>query len=277
MTSFTLATWNINSVRLRIEQVVAFLKTWQPDVLALQETKCPPGQFPTRRLRDIGYGHIVDNGQKGYHGVAIVSRLPLSDVRRRDFCAMGDARHIGARVAGIEVNSLYVPAGGDKPDAAINPKFAHKLAFLEEMKAWLSKEAVERAAPMILCGDLNIAPHECDVWDHEKLLRVVTHTPVETEAMKALLASSGMVDVVRRAHPAPQPLFTWWSYRGKGDWKALNKGRRLDHIWTDADLARHCQEVEIATQCRGWTRPSDHVPVLARFNWPSSDEKRERP
>ncbi len=260
----TIATWNINSVRLRIAQVVEFLRLARPDVLALQETKCPPGQFPTRKLADAGYPHIADNGQKGYHGVALVSRLPLEDVRRRDFCAMGDARHVSARVSGIRVHSLYVPAGGDKPDAATNPKFAHKLAFLEEMKDWLTREAA-RAAPMILCGDLNVAPYECDVWDHRKLLRVVTHTPVETNALKDILAASGLVDVVRRAYPAPRPVFTWWSYRGKEDWRVLDKGRRLDHIWADERLAAACEAVEIWKQTRGWARPSDHVPVMARF------------
>ena len=264
--SLVLATWNINSVRLRIDQVVAFLEKWRPDVLALQETKCPPGQFPTRALERIGYGHIAESGQKGYHGVALVSRHPLEEVCRRDFCAMGDARHVQARVRGVLVHSLYVPAGGDKPDPGINPKFAHKLSFLEEMKAWLSPRYVSEQAPVALMGDLNVAPSEHDVWDHQKLLRVVTHTPVETDAMKALLASSGLVDVVRLAHPEPKRLYTWWSYRAGARWAEFDRGRRLDHVWTDAMLAARCEGVEIATETRHWQRPSDHVPVIARFS-----------
>ncbi len=268
MTTISLATWNINSVRLRIDQVVEFLRLYQPDVLALQETKCPPGQFPGRKLAEAGYGHIAESGQKGYHGVAIVSRLPLEEVRSRRFCGMDDARHVSAKVAGISVHSLYVPAGGDKPDAKANPKFAHKLAFLEEMKQWLNAQAVRAAAPVALMGDLNVAPYECDVWDHKKLLRVVTHTPVETDALKELLASSTMVDVVRRALPAPRKLYTWWSYRAGGQWRKFDRGRRLDHIWTDSALAAACREVKIITGARGWTRPSDHVPVMARFEIP---------
>jgi len=264
MQTLSLATWNINSVRLRIEQVVEFLKIWSPDVLALQETKCPPGQFPTRRLREIGYEHVAECGQKGYHGVAIVSRHPLEDVESRSFCGMGDARHVCATVRGVRVHSLYVPAGGELPDPDRNPKFAHKLAFLAEMREWLKAEATAGGS-VVLMGDLNVAPYECDVWDHRRLLRVVTHTPVETDALKGILAESGLVDVVRRHIPAPRKVFTWWSYRGKGDWNALDKGRRLDHVWTDPELAEKCSDVEIVRATRGWTRPSDHVPVVARF------------
>jgi len=132
------------------------------------------------------------------------------------------------------------------------------------MREWLKGETAV-GDPVALMGDLNVAPYECDVWDHRRLLRVVTHTPVETDALKGILAESGMVDVVRRCIPAPRKVFTWWSYRGKGDWSALDKGRRLDHVWTDPELAEKCSDVEIVRATRGWTRPSDHVPVLARF------------
>ena len=178
---------------------------------------------------------------------------------------MGDARHVSARAGGILVHSLYVPAGGEKPDVEKNPKFAHKMAFFAELNQWLGADHVKTKAPMVLCGDLNVAPLACDVWDHKKLLKVVTHTPVETDAMKNLLSSSSLVDVIRQEMPAPERLFTWWSYRAGKDWKNANRGRRLDHIWTDATLAGQCVNVDIVQETREWTRPSDHVPVLARF------------
>src|ERR1035437_3231809 len=134
---FSLTTWNINSVRLRIDLVAKFLKSVRPDVLCLQETKCVDDAFPLKRLRRLGYEHIALNGQKGYHGVAIVSKLPIVEASPRDFCAKGDSRHmrvrLGGRTDGLEIHNFYVPAGGDEPDPAINDKFAHKLAFVDEM------------------------------------------------------------------------------------------------------------------------------------------------
>ena len=136
--SLKIVTWNINSVRLRIELVTRLLDMWKPDVLCLQETKCPQGQFPSAPLREMGYHHIAESGQKGYHGVAIISRLPFvsEDVQR--FCAKDDCRHIAVAVATrqkpVTIHNFYVPAGGDEPDPAINEKFAHKLQFLDEME-----------------------------------------------------------------------------------------------------------------------------------------------
>ena len=142
--TFSIATWNINSVRLRIGLVVRYLLEHKPDVLCLQETKCPDGNFPFGAFRDAGYPHIAINGQKGYHGVAIVSRLPLETFSKRDFCAKGDARHLhvvlGGKVQGLELHNFYVPAGGDEPDPEINDKFAHKLAFVDEMVEWAAHE-----------------------------------------------------------------------------------------------------------------------------------------
>ena len=141
MNRLTLATWNINSVRLRIDLVAKFIKAVRPDVLCLQETKCPDDRFPLKRLRRLGYEHISLNGQKGYHGVAVISRLPFDTFDRRNFCDKTDCRHVsvvmgekaGLRDA-ITLHNFYVPAGGDEPDPAVNPKFAHKLAFLDEMR-----------------------------------------------------------------------------------------------------------------------------------------------
>ena len=174
----TLATWNINSVRLRIDLVARFLREEMPDVLCLQETKCRDSEFPLAAFHKLGYPHVAINGQKGYHGVAIASKIPLQIIDRRSFCEKGDARHIavalspgGAHGKAITLHNFYVPAGGDEPDPAINPKFAHKLAFLDEMTHWTNAEGIA-ATDAILVGDLNIAPLETDVWNHKALLRV---------------------------------------------------------------------------------------------------------
>ncbi|WP_061933941.1 exodeoxyribonuclease III [Aureimonas sp. AU22] len=260
---FTLATWNINSVRLRLPIVEAFLKAEAPDVLCLQETKCPNELFPEEAFRALGYDHVALHGQKGYHGVATISRLPFSDLVRQDFCTMGDARHLSVRLAvgerQIRVHNLYVPAGGDEPDPAVNPKFRHKLDFLEEMR--LMRADAEPGVSAILVGDLNIAPFEDDVWSHKQLLKIVSHTPVETDGMKRVIAEGNWTDLVRQHFPLPQKLYTWWSYRAK-DWDGADKGRRLDHIWSSGDLGPHLTGARVLREARGWERPSDHVPVM---------------
>jgi exodeoxyribonuclease-3 len=266
MMTLSIATWNINSVRLRIRLVADFLKAFQPDVLCLQEIKCIDGSFPSAAFRKRGYSHIAVNGQHGYHGVAIVSRIPFTAVERRGFCGKDDARHLLVRLpdggGDIDLHNFYVPAGGDEPDPAINVKFAHKLAFLEEMRAWLDPSRTAR--PAIMVGDLNVAPLEQDVWSHRQLLRVVSHTPAETERLEAIRATGAWVDALRHFVPADQKLYTWWSYRAH-DWEASNRGRRLDHIWVTPPLAPRLASVEVVRRARGWKRPSDHVPVIARL------------
>src|ERR1051325_6718276 len=174
-----LATWNINSVRLRLNLVTRFLRAHQPDVLCLQETKVVDWLFPRRRLAELGYVHQAIRGQKGYHGVAILSRLPFARIEGKDFCGKQDCRHVAVTFEnGLELHNFYVPAGGDLPDPAANPKFAHKLQFLDEMTAWFASRR-RSADQLILVGDLNIAPLESDVWSHKQLLDVVSHTPVE--------------------------------------------------------------------------------------------------
>ena len=264
--SITIATWNINSVRLRIDLVGAFLDQYGPDVLCLQEIKCQTDQFPFQPFHDRGYKHLFVNGQKGYHGVAIVSKKPFVSTSVRGFCGKEDSRHaavtIRDRNGDIIIHNFYVPAGGDVPDPNANEKFAHKLAFLDEMKSWLNGEETNRKA--ILVGDLNIAPHENDVWSHKQLLKVVSHTPVETEGLETVRDAGGWVDAVRNFVPTDQKLFTWWSYRA-ADWDASNRGRRLDHIWVTPQLAQRLRGVEVIRAARGWQRPSDHVPVLAKI------------
>jgi len=265
--SFTLATWNINSVRLRLPIVIDFLNTYKPDVLALQEIKCTNDQFPQKALAAAGYPHQAVNGMKAYHGVALVSRLPLSNVAAREFCAMGDARHVSATVeagkAPATVHNFYIPAGGDEPDPDINPKFRHKLDFLAELRSWFSEPLFDSG--QVITGDFNIAPHENDVWSHKQLLKVVSHTPVETDTLNAMRDERDWVDIVRKHIPETERVYSWWSYRAK-DWNLSDRGRRLDHIWATRDVAGLSSNAEILRDARGWSaKPSDHVPVLARF------------
>jgi exodeoxyribonuclease-3 len=261
-----IATWNINSVRLRIDQVARFLREEAPDLLCLQECKSPVEKIPAAILAEAGYGHIVARGEKGYNGVAIISRLPIEDAGSVDFGRLGHARHVAARMpGGAVVHNLYVPAGGDIPDRAQNPKFGQKLDFLDHLAAWGAEGGAGGSqAGAILVGDLNIAPREDDVWNHRALLDVVSHTPVEVERLAAAQAAGGFVDVTR-AHIPEGRLYSWWSYRA-ADWAASDRGRRLDHIWATADLAGRASGSRILREARGWEQPSDHVPVMADFD-----------
>ncbi|MEO4001046.1 exodeoxyribonuclease III [Mesorhizobium sp. CAU 1732] len=264
---FSIATWNINSVRLRMPLVERFLAEHQPDVLCLQETKCPDDLFPLKAFRNAGYEHIEISGQKGYHGVATVARRPIASFERRRFCDNGDCRHLSVHVeAGnrrILVHNFYVPAGGDEPNPDINPKFRHKLDFVAEMHGIPAMQ--DDALSSVLVGDLNIAPLEADVWSHKQLLNVVSHTPVETESFEAMRRAGNWVDLMRQVIPPEEKLYTWWSYRA-ADWEASNRGRRLDHIWSSPNLSPHLTGIEVLRDARGWERPSDHVPVIARFD-----------
>jgi exodeoxyribonuclease-3 len=263
-----IATWNINSVRLRIDLVARFIKAVRPDVLCLQETKCLDGAFPLKRFQRLGYEHAALNGQKGYHGVAVLSRLPFDTTTVKSYCGNSDSRHIGVRLgerAGLReplaIHNYYVPAGGDEPDPAVNAKFAHKLAFLDEMRE-CPHMLPERGERSIIVGDLNVAPLECDVWSHKALINVVSHTPIECEKLTAAQRAGEWIDAARLFVPEPQKLYTWWSYRAH-DWAAADRGRRLDHIWLSPALADRCAAIKVAKEARGWPQPSDHVPVTA--------------
>jgi exodeoxyribonuclease-3 len=258
-----IATWNINSVRLRIGLVKNLAKLAAPDVICLQETQSPDELFPRQALEKAGYVHQAITGMKGYNGVAIVARVPLRQVTVRQWCGLADCRHIAATVdkggAAIELHNVYVPAGGDIPDPKLNAKFAHKLRFLREQVAFWAK--AKRNGPRVLVGDLNVAPYESDVWSHKQLLDVVSHTPVETDLLKEMLAAHDWLDTARHMVPEPTRLYTWWSYRNR-DWKASDRGRRLDHIWVTPDLKPQVGALHIVKGTRDWQQPSDHVPVV---------------
>src|SRR3954451_13843855 len=263
--TLTVATWNINSVRQRMDLVKRLLDEESPDVLCLQETKSPDDFFPREAFEKLGYKHMLVHGMKAYNGVAVVSRVPLGPAATRSWCAREDCRHgIVELPGGIELHNIYVPAGGDVPDPDENPKFAHKLQFLDEVTAWFRDERTSEK-PMIVVGDLNVAPLETDVWSHKQLLTVVSHTPVEVGKLGALQEAGGFVDAVRPFVPAGQKLLTWWSYRTR-DWAASNRGRRLDHVWETPPLVPRLQAAEVKRDTRNWQLTSDHVPVVVRFD-----------
>ncbi len=270
MSTLTIASWNINSVRLRAPQIVRMLESHAPDIVCLQEIKCMADEFPAKAFIKAGYPYHMIRGQKGMHGVAIVSRLPLQEEDDPDLCPRGEARLAFCTIAGITICNFYVPAGGDIPDPAANDKFAHKLEFLDRMQAFFKKRRAKNPdEKIILTGDLNIAPGEFDVWSHKQLLKIVSHTPVEVAALAKVQEAGAFIDVARIVVPNPEPVFTWWSYRSK-DWTKNNRGRRLDHIWVSPALEKTIRSAgqggfAALSDCRSWERPSDHIPILSTF------------
>ena len=260
--SFTLATWNINSVRLREDIVCQLMREEAPDVLCLQECKSPVDKIPLEQFQALGYAHMVARGQKGYNGVAILSKIPMVEAGAEDYASLGHARHIAGRLDnGVTIHNHYIPAGGDVADRTVNEKFGQKMDYLSELRdAFLADKPVKS----ILVGDLNIAPREDDVWDHKKLLKVVSHTPKEVAALAEVQAAGDWVDVTRADIPEGK-LYSWWSYRAK-DWDAADKGRRLDHIWATSDIASTGHSSRVVRHARGWEKPSDHAPVFATFD-----------
>ncbi len=259
---FTLATWNINSVRLREGLVARLMAEEQPDILCLQECKSPVENIPLALFQALGYRFMVARGQKGYNGVAILSKLPMTDAGSTDFAQLGHARHVAGRLEnGVVIHNCYVPAGGDIPDRAENVKFGQKLDFLTEMRDAFHGDKPQRT---ILVGDLNIAPRDDDVWNHKKLLKIVSHTPIEVAHLSDAQTAGGFVDVTRKDLPQGR-LYSWWSYRSP-EWDAGDKGRRLDHIWATPDISNAGHGSRILRAVRGWEQPSDHVPVFATFD-----------
>jgi exodeoxyribonuclease III len=263
--ALTLATWNINSVRRRLDNVRRFIAEAEPDVLCLQETKVPDEHFPREAFSALGYTHQLVHGMKGYNGIAVLSRVELKEMTTLSWCARSDCRHgVVTLPGGIELHNLYIPAGGDLPDTTANPKFAHKLQFLDEITSWFARKR-QAEKPMMLVGDLNIAPLETDVWSHKQLLRVVSHTPIEVARLTRLQETASFVDAVRHFIPGERRLYSWWSYRAR-DWNRSDRGRRLDHIWVTRPLLSRLGSAEIHRAMRGWDKASDHVAVVVRLD-----------
>jgi exodeoxyribonuclease-3 len=261
-----IVTWNINSLRLRLPLLGRVVAALDPDVICLQETKVPDDLFPTETPPTLGYPHIAYRGMKSYNGVAILSRIPLAPLDiAPDWCGKGDCRHLAVTLAlpsgPLELHDFYVPAGGDVPDRTENPKYGHKLDFVAEATNWFAaRPPLQRT---VLVGDLNIAPLEHDVWSHKQLLDVVSHTPAETAGLLAWQRTR-FIDAMRHFVPEDQKLYTWWSYRNR-DWRASDRGRRLDHVWVSPDLQGSLVRQTILTDARDWPQTSDHVPVCVEL------------
>ncbi|WP_240796826.1 exodeoxyribonuclease III [Terasakiella sp. SH-1] len=259
-----LVTWNINSVRIRLHHVQELVEKYNPDVICFQETKVRDELFPLIDLQAMGFPHIHFSGEKSYNGVAILSKTPFSNEQALSWCEREDKRHVSLELeGGIELHNFYIPAGGDEPNAETNPKFAHKLQFLDEMTAWCAGR-VDDGKKRIMVGDFNIAPLETDVWDHKKLKNIITHTQTEIDRLDKLQAAGHWVDAMRMHILPEEKCFTWWSYRAR-DWRASNKGRRLDHVWVTPALQDMVKSCEVLLDLRGLEKPSDHAPVLVEL------------
>jgi len=260
-----IVTWNVNSVRKRLGGLRDCVAALRPDILCLQELKAQDSALPLEDLKALGLPHAAWRAMKGYNGVMTLSRWPISADSAPPLGGKDDARTLeviidAPAIGPLAVNVIYLPAGGDAPDSEANDKFAHKLRFLADLKAWA--EGIDPNQPRILVGDLNVAPLESDVWSHKQLLNVVSHTPVETEALVAAQTAGGFVDACRVTTPAPTKLFSWWSYRAR-DWAASDRGRRLDHIWLSPSVSDRLTQADVLKDARGWAEPSDHAPVWA--------------
>jgi len=270
--ALTLTTWNVNSVRKRLDGLRDLIEAEDPDVICLQETKVQDHLFPATDIAAMGYPHQAIHGMKGYNGVALLSRYPLDAPDTLSWCGKEDCRHLFANIGvtadggvfdAIEVHSLYIPAGGDVADPIKNPKFRHKLDFFDAQTHWWQARGWE-GPPRVLMGDFNVAPLETDVWSHERLKNVVTHTPVEIAALYAFQQAGRWTDAVRKFIKPDVRAYTWWSYRA-ADWEAADKGRRLDHAWVSPDLAPLLDGISILKDARNWAPPSDHAPVTLRI------------
>jgi exodeoxyribonuclease-3 len=258
-----IATWNINSVRLRLPHIIRFITEQNIDVLCLQETKTPDVYFPSEEFVKIGYENQFYRGEKSYNGVAILSKKKILGGQNINWCNKNDTRHISVKFNNeIELHNFYVPAGGEEPNVSINSKFQHKMSFLDEMKNFFLKDTKNNK---ILVGDLNIAPLEHDVWSHKQLLNVVSHTPLETDKLLEIMETGKWIDVMREFTPHNEKLYSWWSYRNK-NWETSNRGRRLDHVWVTKNLFSKVKSGVIYKNTRNWERPSDHVPIIIDIN-----------
>lgn len=253
-----IATWNVNSVRARLDRVLGWLAAANPDVACLQETKVVDADFPFDAFRAAGW-HVVVHGQKTYNGVAIVARAEPTDVVR----GMGDgdpdaeARLIAATVAGVRLVDVYVPNGQEVG----SPKYAYKLRWLARLRAFLDSNC-KAEQPLVVCGDFNIAPDDRDVWDVEKWRGQCLFSDAEKEALRHV-AAFGLADALRLRH-AEAGLFTWWDYRMGAFHRGW--GLRIDHFLVTPSVAARLRSVTIDREARKGEQPSDHAPVVLELD-----------
>ena len=270
-----IATWNVNSVRTRLEQVLAWLAAERPEVLCLQETKVADELFPLAPFRALGYEAAI-SGQKAYNGVAILSRLPIEDVQVGFAALLPDdpeapglgeqKRVISAQIAGLRVLNLYVPNGS----SLRSEKYAYKLEWLACLKRYLDAQEAQ-AEPLVMVGDFNIALEARDIHDPARLNGGIMASEPERQALQAALGER-LEDGFRLFEPESGH-WSWWDYRTAG-WET-GRGWRIDHIYLDAELRDHALGCTIDAPMRGNPQPSDHAPVIINLAWPPEDEEED--
>ena len=251
-----IATWNVNSMNVRLPHVLEWLQNHDPDVLVLQEIKQLTEKFPAGELREAGYESVA-SGQKTYNGVAVVSKSPASDPMT-DFPGFEDPqrRVLAATIDGVRVVNLYVPNGSEVGSV----KYAYKLNWLASLHGFLEAE-LRQHENLVVLGDFNIAPADADVYDPEKWGDAILCSPAEREALGKLI-DLGLTDVFRK-FDHPEGTFSWWDYRAAGFRR--NAGLRIDLILTSAGMTERCSASYVDKEPRAWERPSDHAPVVAEF------------
>ncbi len=252
-----IATWNINSIGVRLPHVLDWVKTNSPDVLCLQETKCKDDKFPAASFQELGY-RVQTFGQATYNGVATLSRMEAADVQRGFPGDAEDAhrRLLAATFNGVKVVNVYIPNGSEVG----SEKYQFKLNWLANLRKFLD-EHCDPQQPLVLCGDFNIAPEDRDVHDPKLWAGQILCSDAERAALQ-VIENWGLVDVFRQHHE-DEGVFSWWDYRGGGFPK--NLGLRIDHLWATESLAELCAAVWIDKTPRALERPSDHAPVVAEF------------
>ena len=253
-----IATWNINSIKSRLDHVVRWTELNQPDILCLQETKCVDDKFPHAKLRAAGYLHIEHFGEPAYNGVAILSKIPLKKVQRNlpGEKTPAQTRLLAADVGNFHLVNVYGPHGTSQG----TDKYTFKLDWIARLRKYFDKKfSIDEN--VILCGDLNVAPHELDVWSVPEWRNKLHFTKPERDAIQHL-KKWGFVDLFRQIN-GDEKEFTWWS-NFRNDFEK-DRGLRIDHIWASPQLAERCTDCWTDKEPRGWEHPSDHAPVVADF------------
>jgi exodeoxyribonuclease-3 len=249
-----IATWNVNSIRIRLPLILSWLTEQQPDIVCLQETKVENHQFPEQEIREAGYSAVY-SGQKSYNGVALLSKLPIDEVQYgfKDGYDVENKRLMSAHIADINIVNVYVPQG----QAEESPKFQYKLEFLAKLLSELS-DRFTSADPVMVLGDINIALDERDVVSADAMKNKVSFHPKEHLFIEQI-KQWGLHDIYRKFHQGGG-LFSWWDFRTRGFEK--NEGMRIDQIWVTAGLSKFCKSCEIDIDNRSQPKPSDHAPVI---------------
>lgn len=254
--SIKIASWNVNSLRVRLTQVLAWLKEHQPDVLALQETKLTDDIFPESSFHEIGY-QVIYAGQKTYNGMATISKLPLTNIQKNiPLLNQAEQRVLGASLGKIRIWNVYVPNG----ESITSEKYQYKLSWLNHFRNFITTE-LKTYPQLIILGDFNIAPEACDVYDPAHWEGQVLFSELERARLRQLF-ELGLKDCFR-LHHATEKSYTWWDYRLNAFKR--NMGLRIDHILASLLLAKQCLYCSIDKNPRASERPSDHAPIIAEF------------